>query len=73
MMDSDQVCGCPITLYSKGEGHAEITSNAYKHFRHKADKGCQVCISLLTPIDRLRLIVIVLPPAALQRAHPVRD
>lgn len=41
-LENGQECGCKVTLYQKSSKHAESTSNAFKHFRARAEKGCKV-------------------------------
>ena len=47
-VQGDQECGCEVSTYSKTELAAQTTTNAHKHIRARADKGCRVSV---LPVD----------------------
>ena len=47
-VQGDQECGCQVSTYSTSEFAAQTTTNAHKHIRARADKGCRVSV---LPVD----------------------
>ncbi|KAL1499114.1 hypothetical protein AB1Y20_013626 [Prymnesium parvum] len=50
-LETGQKCGGSITLYQRGEGLAEVTSNAFTHMRQRAEAGCGAHKAALRKLD----------------------